>query len=81
MPLTRQSLERQLQSANEDLEIRVSILKEKGVEESKYKQDPKWRHFNALCKQIRKRLRAVLAVEQREEECAARKTATASVDE
>ena len=78
MPLTRQSIERQLQSANEDLEIRAAALKAKGVKADDFKRDPKWRHFDATCAQLRKRLRAVVAVEEREVACAERKAGSAA---
>ena len=78
MPLKRTTLERQLAAAREDLDARVKKLDEQGVEPKARRKDPKWRHFDAKCRQLVSRLSAVAAVEQREVDCAERKAGAAS---
>lgn len=73
MGLKRDTLERQLAQATEDLDKRVKELDAKGVASELRKRDPMWRHFNARCRQVRRRLLALAAVVARDEECVRRK--------
>lgn len=78
MPLTRSSIERQLTQAEADLSTRVSDLDVQGVEEKARRRDPRWRQLDAHRRQLRRRLIAVSAIEEREKECAVRKSEAAS---
>ncbi len=75
MGLTRSSIERQLTKAETALGARVSVLDSQGVDEKSRRRDPKWRQLDANRRQLKRRLIAVAAVEQREQDCAARKAA------
>lgn len=63
MPLSRTTLERQMQTAKDALAIWVKALMEKGLERPQFRKDPRWRQLNADCNAIRRRLNAVAAVE------------------
>ncbi len=60
MPLSRETLERQLKLAETTLGQRASKL---GNEAAVLKADPVWRKWNADCAALRRRLRAVATVE------------------
>lgn len=60
MPLSRETLERQLKIAESTLSQRATKL---GGDAAGHKADPAWRKWNADCVALRKRLRAVAAVE------------------
>lgn len=60
MPLSRDTLERQLKLAETTLGQRASKL---GGNDAVLKADPVWRKWNADCVALRRRLRAVAAVE------------------
>ena len=60
MPLSRETLERQLKIAETTLGQRVAKL---GNNVAVQKADPAWRKWNADCAALRRRLRAVAAVE------------------
>lgn len=70
MPLSRSTLERQLQQAESTLAARASKL---GSDAAVLKADPAWRKWNADCVALRRRLRAVDAVEANNAELAQRK--------
>jgi hypothetical protein len=63
MPLSRTTLERQLQTANSDLAACAKTLQEKGLTEADLKRNTKWRSLNAHIRTIRRRLAAVTATE------------------
>lgn len=63
MPLSRSTLERQLQSANADLATFAKTLQEKGLTEAQYKRNAKWRELNAGIRTVRRRLAAVAGTE------------------
>ena len=63
MPLSRTTLERQLQAANADLATFAKSLQEKGLTEAQYKRNTKWRLLNANIRTVRRRLAAVAGVE------------------
>ncbi len=69
MGLKRPVLERSLSFATENLTKLVKVLESRGVEVKAYKRDPKWRELNAQCRQIRRRINAVSAIEARDAEC------------
>jgi len=73
MPLKRPTLEFCLSKATNELNLWVKKLEERGMDPKDYKRCPKWRHFNARCRQIRRRMIAVDAIAAREAECARRK--------
>ncbi len=60
MPLSRDTLERQLKLAEITLGQRATKL---GNDTAVLKADPVWRKWNADCSALRRRLRAVAAVE------------------
>jgi len=57
MPLKQATLERQLQSAKENLGICVDALDKKGIAVKARRSDPKWRMLNSTCRQISARLK------------------------
>lgn len=63
MPLSRPTLERQLEAANADLAAYVKTLQEKGLTEADFKRNTKWRSLNAGIRTVRRRLAAVAGVE------------------
>ncbi len=63
MPLSRTTLERQLQTANEDLASFAKSLQEKGLAEAEFKRNTKWRSLNANIRTVRRRLAAVAQTE------------------
>ncbi|MCA9118132.1 MAG: hypothetical protein KDA79_23835 [Planctomycetaceae bacterium] len=64
MPLSRESLERQLSRAEADRAQRIAQLDEQGVPEASRRRDPLWRRCNAACRKLRTRLTAVTAKEE-----------------
>ena len=77
MPLKKDSLERQLALATEDLEKRVKALDEKGVDEKGRSRDSQWRSLNAKCRSIRHRIAVVGEIAARDAECEQRKQESA----
>jgi hypothetical protein len=73
MPLSRTTLEHQLQQAKAVLAVWVKSLTEKGIERPEFKKNPKWRHLNAQCNKIKRRLNRVADIEANNAEVAARK--------
>jgi hypothetical protein len=73
MPLSRATLERQLQAANADLATYAKSLQEKGLTEAEFKRNTKWRSLNANIRTVRRRLSAVAGTEANNAEVAKRK--------
>lgn len=73
MPLSRATLERQLQAANADLATYAKSLQEKGLTEAEFKRNTKWRSLNANIRTVRRRLAAVSGTEANNAEVAKRK--------
>lgn len=73
MPLSRTTLERQMQTAKEALAGWVKNLTQQGVEKTSHRRNPRWRQLNADVNAIRRRLDAVAAVEANNAEVAQRK--------
>ena len=63
MPLSRTTLERQLEAANADIATFAKGLKEKGLTEAEFKRNTRWRKLNADIRTIRRRLAAVAGTE------------------
>jgi hypothetical protein len=63
MPLSRTTLERQMQGAKDALAIWVKTLTDKGLERPQFRKDPRWRQLNADCNAIRRRLVRVAEIE------------------
>ena len=63
MPLSRGTLERQLQAANADLAAFSKTLQEKGLTEAECKRNARWRSLNAEIRTVRRRLAAVANTE------------------
>ena len=63
MPLSRTTLERQLQAANADLAAYAKILQGQGLTEAAFKRNTKWRALNADIRTVRRRLAAVAGTE------------------
>ncbi len=72
MPLTRSQLERQISAAQEDLAAWEKKLDERGLAADARRKEPKWRKLDASCRQLKTRLYAVVAIEQREKDLAER---------
>lgn len=73
MPLSRATLERQMQTAKDALAEWVKSLSAKGVERPQFRKDPRWRQLNADCNAIRRRLDALTGVEANNAEVEKRK--------
>lgn len=73
MPLSRTTLERQMQAAKDALADWVKSLTSKGLERSQFRKDPRWRQLNANCNAIRRRLQRVAEIEANDAEVAQRK--------
>ena len=73
MPLSRPTLERQLQAANADLATFAKSLQEKGLTEAQNKKNTKWRQLNANIRTIRRRIAAVTQTEANNAEVIKRK--------
>lgn len=78
MGLSKDTLERQLAIATENLESHVKTLDEKGVAADVRKRDSVWRKLDAARRALRNRIIAAEAVLAREVECAKRKEAAAA---
>ena len=74
MPLSRTTLERQLQAANTDLQTYAKSLQEKGLTEAEFKKNTLWRSLNANIRTVRRRLAAVAKTEATNAEVAQRKS-------
>lgn len=81
MPLSRTTLERQMQGAKDALADCVKSLGEKGLERPQFKKNPRWRQLNADVNAIRRRLDRVAEIEANNAEVAQRKTEKAAVTE
>ncbi len=78
MPLTVSSLERQLKSANANMDAYVATLD--GADAKQRKRNPKWRNLQSARLQIESRLRSAKAVVAYTEELD-QKRAAASAEE
>lgn len=74
MPLSRSTLERQLEAANADLATFAKSLQEKGLGEAEFKRNTKWRSLNANIRTVRRRLAAVSVTEANTAAVAQRKS-------
>jgi hypothetical protein len=74
MPLSRTTLERQLQAANADLETFAKSLQAKGLTDADFKKNTRWRALNANIRTVRRRLAAVAKTEANNAEVAQRKS-------
>ena len=74
MPLSRTTLERQMQTAKDALAVWVKTLTDKGLGRPQFRKDPRWRHLNADCNAIRRRLNRVAEIEVNNAEVAQRKS-------
>ena len=63
MPLSRSTLEHMMKLAKDSLDKWVAVLKEKGVERTAFRRNPKWRQLNAECNKIKRRLNRVAEIE------------------
>ncbi len=75
MPLKRAQIERQLQTAEQDLAVFEAKLVEKGIAKGDLRKQPKWRQLDARRRQHKNRLQAVAAIETREAEALQRREA------
>ena len=73
MPLSRTTLERQMQGAKDSLADWVKSLNAKGLERPQFRKNPRWRQLNADCNAIRRRLDRVAEIEANNAEVAQRK--------
>ncbi|MCA9065371.1 MAG: hypothetical protein KDA96_20020 [Planctomycetaceae bacterium] len=69
----RKRIERQLAVAQQTVDAVEKKLAEGGVTGKKLSRDPQWRHVKADYRQLKRRLLAVAALEQREADAAQRK--------
>ena len=63
-----------MQSAKDALAVWVKTLTDKGIERPQFRKDPRWRHLNADCNAIRRRLDRVTEIEANNAEVAQRKS-------
>lgn len=73
MPLKRENLERQLATAQENLDACVAQLSASGVDAKAYRKNSIWRNLDADRRQLKSRLISVKSTEDREAACAVRK--------
>ena len=73
MPLSRSTLERQMQGAKDALADWVKSLGTKGLERPQFRKNPRWRQLNADVNAIRRRLERVAEIEANNVEVAQRK--------
>ena len=73
MPLSRTTLEHQLQQAKDALAVWVKSLTTEGVERPEFRKNPKWRHLNAQCNKVKRRLNRVAEIEANNAEVTQRK--------
>ena len=66
MQKDRNRIERQLELAKQGVSNREKQLEAAGVAGKQRAKDPLWRHLNADYRQLRRRLLAVVAIEERE---------------
>lgn len=78
MPQTRDSLERQLTFARQELERFSNSLSQRGVKAEEHQLAPHWRTLRAKCRRLESRLRVIRAIAARDEEVAARKAEKAA---
>lgn len=74
MPLSRSTLERQMQGAKDALAECVKTLGDKGLERPQFRKNPRWRQLNADVNAIRRRLDRVTEIEANNAEVVQRKT-------
>ncbi|MCA9054049.1 MAG: hypothetical protein KDA75_09445 [Planctomycetaceae bacterium] len=72
MPLSRDSLERQLSEAKRHRDACADRLKQAGKAEKELRKQPAWRNADAICRQLTRRLRAVSAKEKLQADKASR---------
>jgi hypothetical protein len=73
MPLSRTTLERQMQTAKEALAVWVQSLSDKGIARPQFRKDPRWRELNATVNDIRRRIDRVTEIEANNAEVEKRK--------
>jgi hypothetical protein len=73
MPLSRSTLERQMQGAKDALADWVKTLGDKGLERPQFRKNPRWRQLNADVNAIRRRLDRVTEIEANNAEVVQRK--------
>ena len=73
MPHKQANLERQLATAQQELDARNAELNEKGVEKKRRRKDPAWRQLNAQRLRLKSRMRSAIAVTDLTEEVIRRK--------
>lgn len=69
----RVRLQTQLQLANDELTHHQEALDTRGVAADARKKDPKWRHLNARCRDLRKRMARIDEITALDEEVKQRK--------
>lgn len=75
MPLSQDTLERQLELAKAALAEWSKSLEGQGVAAAEFRKDPKWRSLNADCVQVQRRLRRVAEIQANNAEVEQRKQA------
>jgi hypothetical protein len=73
MPHKQANLERQLATAQQELDVRNAELSEKGVADNRRRKDPAWRQLNAQRLRLKSRIRSAIAVTDLTEEVIRRK--------
>jgi hypothetical protein len=73
MQKDRNRIERQLEVAKQGVSGREKQLEVAGITGKQRAKDPVWRHLNADYRQLRRRLMAVAAIEERESAAARKK--------
>lgn len=72
MPLSRDSLERQLAEVQKQRDACAARFQQNGLEEAALGKQPAWRSLNATCRQLTRRLGAVSKKEELTAQAAAR---------
>ncbi|MFN9975107.1 MAG: hypothetical protein ACK58T_34975 [Phycisphaerae bacterium] len=73
MQKDRNRIERQLEVAKQGVSGREKQLEAAGITGKQRAKDPVWRHLNADYRQLRRRLMAVAAIDERESAAAQKK--------
>lgn len=80
MQKDRNRIERQLEVAKQNVQAFEKQLEAAGVTGKQRSRDPRWRHLNADYRQLRRRLLAVAAIEEREAAAAQRRAEKQSAE-
>ncbi|MAG92801.1 MAG: hypothetical protein CMJ48_03525 [Planctomycetaceae bacterium] len=80
MPLTRETVERQLEIEKGQLAHVAATLKEQGVADAARSKNPHWRRANARISQLNSRLASITGTEEREAAALARKSGETDAD-